>query len=165
MDAAPPRPGAEPTRSDLVGARVLNALGLFSPVANVALLQLAPKEIRWMGVGAGVILWLVGGFAAVADAMWLNRAAFGLHYALVVLGLLDPRWPITPFRWWIAFGHLLGRLFVVPAFALIFYLAVTPLALVMRALGKDPLRRAAPPAESYWEDHEPPPKEKFERQF
>lgn len=154
-----------PSASDLMGARVLNVFGLFSPVSNIALLQLAPKEIRWMGVGAGVILWVIGGFASAADIVWLNRGAFGLHYVLVLIGLIDPRWPITPFKWWIAFGHLLGKVVAIPVFALTFYLAVTPLALLMRVLGKDPLQRSAPPGESYWEDHTPPPKEKFERQF
>ena len=118
-----------------------------------------------MGVGAGVILWVVGGFAAASDVVWLQRTAFGTHYVLVLIGLIDPRWPITPFRWWIAFGHLLGKVVAIPVFVLTYLLAVTPLALVMRALGKDPLQRNAPPAESFWVDHEPPPKEKFERQF
>lgn len=165
MDSSPDRTDTEPTTGDLMGARVLNAFGLVSPIANVGLLQCAPKDVRWMGVGAGVILWLIGGWAAVADVTWANRAAFGLHYVLVLLGLIDPRWPITPFRWWIAFGHLLGRVFAIPVFALMYLLAVTPMALLMRALGKDPLQRKAPPQESYWVDHEPPPREKLERQF
>lgn len=165
MDASRNPTDPAPTQSDLMGGRLLNVFGLFSPVANVALLQFAPKEIRWMGVGAGVILWLVGGWAAVVDVTWLQRLAFGLHYVLVLLGLIDPRWPITPFRWWNAFGHLLGRIFAVPIFILMYVLAVTPLALIMRALGKDPLQRKAPPEESYWVDHTPPPREKLERQF
>jgi len=165
MDASPDRPTTDPTPGDLMGARMLNSFGLFSPLANVALLQLGPREVRWMGVGAGVLLWLIGGWAAAADVMWANRAAFGVHYLLVLIGLLDPRWPIVVFRGWIAFGHLLGKVFAIPVFVAVYLVAVTPLALVMRALGKDPLRRKAPPAESYWEDHTPPPKEKLERQF
>ena len=41
--------------------------------------------------------------------------------------------------------------------ALLFYCTVTPIGLLMRAAGKDPLRmRKAPSATSYWISREPP---------
>jgi len=159
-ESAPP-----PTAHDLMGGRLLNIFGLVSPVANVAMLQFSPPEMRWMGIGAGVILWGLGGWAAVADVVWVNRLAFGLHYALVLLGLLNPRWPEIPFGGWIRFGKLLGAIFIYPVFTAIYFLAVTPLALCMRIAGKDPLRRQAPPGESYWEDHETRDPDRFHRQF
>jgi hypothetical protein len=40
---------------------------------------------------------------------------------------------------------------------LIFFLAVTPTALIMRALGKDPMnRKLDSEAETYWIDRAPP---------
>jgi hypothetical protein len=163
----PPREVArpEPTPSDLNGGRMLNGFGLITPVANIAMLQFAPPEMRWMGLGAGVILWVAGGWGGAADIVWLQRGAFGLHYVLVLLGLIHPRLPEKPFGWWIQFGVLLGRVVAYPLFTAIYYLAVTPLALCMRIAGKDPLRRKAPPDESYWQDHETRGPERFHRQF
>jgi hypothetical protein len=41
--------------------------------------------------------------------------------------------------------------------ALLFYVTVTPIAMLMRALGKDPLRlRRDPHAASYWLERMPP---------
>ena len=163
----PPREetAAPPTPQDLMGGRLLNLFGLVSPAANVAMLQYSPLEMRWMGIGAGVILWALGFWAAAAGAVWVQMFAFGAHYLLVLLGLLHPRWPEIPFGGWIWFGKLLGAIFIYPVFSLIYFLAVTPLALCMRIAGKDPLRRKAPPGESYWEDHETRDPERFHRQF
>jgi hypothetical protein len=163
----PPREETQevPTRSDLWGGRMLNAIGLVSPVSNIAMLQFAPRDMRWMGFGAGVICWTAGLYGMSAEMLWLNRGAFGLHYLLVLIGLIDPRWPEVPFRAWIRFGALLGKVVAYPLFSLIYYLAVTPLALCMRIAGKDPLNRKAPPEESYWEDHETRGPERFHRQF
>ncbi len=156
---------SEPTSSDLNGGRLLNLIGLVSPVANVAMLKLAPRELRWFGIGAGIVLWAAGGWGRVADVEWALRGSFGLHYVLVVLGLLHPRWPERVGRAWIGFGMLLGKIVAVPLFAALFYLVVTPTALLVRLSGRDPLRRKAEPDESYWQEHKPPGPERFERQF
>ena len=155
----------EPTAHDLLGGRLLNGFGLISPLSNIAMLQFAPRELRWMGFGAGVLLWAAGGWGMANDILWLNRGAFGLHYLLVLTGLLHPRWPEVVFRGWIRFGQLLGEIVNFPLFSAIYFLAVTPLALCMRITGNDPLRRKAPPEESYWEDHETRGPDRFHRQF
>jgi hypothetical protein len=58
---------------------------------------------------------------------------------------------------WTKLGVLLYR-FVSPiVLGLLFYVIVTPVALLMRLLGKDPLRlRREPDAVSYWIDRMPP---------
>jgi len=164
-DAARPTTDEPGARSELGFARFLNVFGLVSPVANLGMLQVSPREMRWAGVVAGVLLWGLGAAGWAAHLPWAQRVGFGLHYALVALGLLHPRWPEVPFRWWTAFGRLLGEVIAIPIFTLLYFVAVTPLALVMRALGKDPLQRRAPPEESYWRDHRKPPRERFQRQF
>jgi len=49
----------------------------------------------------------------------------------------------------------------------LFYLIITPVGLVMRLIGHDPLnRRFEPDAESYWSDARPPrPQESYFKQF
>ena len=60
-------------------------------------------------------------------------------------------------RWWMKLGLLLGRIVSPIALGLLFYLAVTPIGLIMRLTGKDPLllKRDAGAA-SYWRRREPP---------
>jgi len=66
----------------------------------------------------------------------LGVAALILAMALIWPGLL------APFnRAWMKFGLLLHKITNPIIMGLIFFLAVTPTALIMRAMGKDPLRR------------------------
>jgi hypothetical protein len=60
-------------------------------------------------------------------------------------------------RWWMKLGLLLGRIVSPIALGLLFYFVFTPIGLIMRLLGKDPLllRRDAG-ATSYWRRREPP---------
>jgi hypothetical protein len=57
---------------------------------------------------------------------------------------------------WARFGILLGRIIAPLVMALVFFVAVTPTAWIMRALGKDVLRlRFDPAAKSYWIPRDP----------
>ena len=58
---------------------------------------------------------------------------------------------------WTVFGLMLHRITNPLIMWLVFYGAVTPTALIMRAMGKDPLRRRLDrKAKSYWIVREPP---------
>lgn len=60
-------------------------------------------------------------------------------------------------RLWTQFGALLHRIVSPVALGILFFIVVTPIALLMRILGKDPLRmRLDPNAKSYWIVREPP---------
>jgi len=160
--------GAEraPTSADMVRARLLNLFGLVSPASNVAMVFWSPKEIRWIGIGAGVLFALaIPAYATFTDSPDLMWASVGCHYGLVLLGLIHPKLPEYPAKWWIAFGKGLGKFMSVPIFALLYFLAVTPTAVIVRLFGHDPLRNDDAGADTYWRDHEPQPKERFERQF
>ena len=89
-----------------------------------------------------------------APARWwavVVGAAF-LVVALVAPAVLDPA-----NRVWHRFGLLLHRIVNPVVTGLLFYVAVTPTAVVMRLAGKDPLRlRFDPKAASYWIERQPP---------
>lgn len=58
---------------------------------------------------------------------------------------------------WMMFGALLGRIVAPIVLGLLFFLTVTPMALVMRAMGKDHLRlKWSKDEESYWIERTPP---------
>jgi hypothetical protein len=84
---------------------------------------------------------------------WLAAAAV----LMVVLALTVPA-VLAPFnRLWYRFGMLLSRIFQPIVLGLLFFVTVTPMALIMRSTGKDPLRlRFAKDLDSYWIVRDPP---------
>jgi saxitoxin biosynthesis operon SxtJ-like protein len=88
-----------------------------------------PVRIWWLGAGAAVFI------------VTLVKAS--------VLGPLN--------RLWTRFGAMLNRIVSPILSALVFYLAITPIAMLLRWRGKDPLRlRFDEKADSYWLVREPP---------
>ncbi len=65
---------------------------------------------------------------------------------------------LRPFnRLWLKFGLLLHKVVNPIVMALLFFGTVLPTGLIMRALGKDPLRlKRQPNASSYWIERRPP---------
>jgi predicted membrane metal-binding protein len=102
-------------------------------------------------VFAVIALWrLMGGGAARFWPLGI-AAAFAL-VAMARPGLLAPL-----NRLWTRLGRLLHRVVSPLVMGMLFYLTVTPVGIVMRALGKDPLRlRPDPGAASYWIERDPP---------
>ena len=113
-------------------------------------------------VFALVGLWPV--FFGNAARPWaLGIAAVFLIVALARPALLAPLNTL-----WLKFGLLLSRVVNPIVIGLLFYSTVTPIGLVMRLLGKDPLRlRFEPAATSYWIERDPPgpPPESMKNQF
>ena len=60
-------------------------------------------------------------------------------------------------RLWLKLGLVLYKVVNPIVLGLLFYVTVTPISLLMRVLGKDPLRlRRDPDAASYWIERTPP---------
>jgi hypothetical protein len=58
---------------------------------------------------------------------------------------------------WMRFGLLLSKVMNPVVTGLVFYAVVTPIGLLMRLFGKDPLRlRREPRAATYWIERQPP---------
>jgi len=69
----------------------------------------------------------------------------------LVSGLLRPRLLTPVHRLWMKFGAALGWVNSRIILGVVFFVLVTPIGLVMRLLGKDPLRmRSGRTASSYW---------------
>ncbi|NJD35703.1 MAG: hypothetical protein FIA96_12880 [Betaproteobacteria bacterium] len=100
---------------------------------------------------SGIRLW-----AVVVSGMFLLLAALAPH----VLAPAN--------RLWTKFGVLLHNIVSPIALGILFFLVVTPTALLMRLFGKDPLRlRFDPAADSYWIKRDPPgpPPDSLSNQF
>jgi Saxitoxin biosynthesis operon protein SxtJ len=79
--------------------------------------------------------------------LWsLLLAAVFLGLGLIAPGVLRPLNIV-----WFKFGMLLGRIIAPIVISLLFFIAVTPTALIMRIMRKDPLTlKFDPNAKSYW---------------
>ena len=111
---------------------------------------------RSFGVVITVALTAVGLFPLLngEPPRWWSLAVAGvmLVVTLVRAELLAPL-----NRVWFRFGLVLHRIVNPVIMAVIYFAVVTPTGLIMRAVGKDPLRlRRDPNAESYWIHRTPP---------
>lgn len=123
---------------------------------------------RGFGLTFAAVFGLIGTYKLLWSGSdwgyaWLAGAAAFLVVALTVPGILAPL-----NRAWTRFGLLLYRVVNPVIMALLFYVTVVPIGLLMRALGKRPLRLGREPdAASYWIERQPPgpPPATMSRQF
>jgi hypothetical protein len=110
------------------------------------------RDLKWFGVIALVFFGVLGAIAhwrmetiTLAAILWILGATLCALYYIVrplrrplYLGWMYTFFPIG----WVMSHFLLG---------LIYYVVLTPIGLVMRAIGRDPMqRRLEPDRESYW---------------
>ena len=87
-----------------------------------------------------------------------------VSFIFLILGLLKSK-ILTPLnKLWIKFGILLGMIFSPLIMGIIFFVIVTPIGLLMRLLGKDPLNLKYNLHKSYWIEKNGP-KSKMKNQF
>lgn len=85
----------------------------------------------------------------------LVLGALAVGFALIAVAA--PVWLGPTNRAWFRLGMLLGRIVSPVVLAIMFYLVVTPVALLMRWRGSDPLRlRFDKDRPSYWIERTPP---------
>ena len=88
----------------------------------------------------------------------------GLGGALALAGIAFPRLLGAVYRGWMAIGQLLSKVTTPIFMALVYFVAITPMGLVMRAFGRHPLRVAADNG-SFWVKHESSSDSSMTRQF
>jgi multisubunit Na+/H+ antiporter MnhB subunit len=96
---------------------------------------------RSFGLSVGAVLLAVAGYLLWRGRVTGAAVAGGIGAALVLGGLVAPRllkWPSA--LWWkfaIALGYVNARVILSMAFLLV----LTPIGLIWRAIGRDPLAR------------------------
>ena len=125
------------------------------------------REIKYFSVTmliafalANVVLLLAGKYRV---AGWI----FGCGFVLSVVCYFIPLVGKLIYLVWMAATYVLGRIVSPIVTAIIFYLLVTPIALVNRLMGKDRLRLKKPKnASTYFVDHiDAQDRESMRRQF
>ena len=96
---------------------------------------------RSFGVSVGGVLVLLAGLLLWRHRVLRAQVVGGVGAVLLVLGLIAPPLLKYPSRYWWKFsralGHVMARVWLTALFALI----LTPVSLVWRAIGRDPLDR------------------------
>ena len=101
---------------------------------------------------------LVGGVFTALGGWWTFRGKLphvspllcALGLALALLGAVAPRLLVWPNRGWMAMAGALSFVMTRVILAGVFFLTVTPIGILKRLTGWDPLRRRARPSSSYW---------------
>jgi hypothetical protein len=104
---------------------------------------------------------IVGGVFVLLGGWWLFRGKFPsaarivlpLGSLLVLLGLIWPRALVLPNRVWMLLAEGLSYVTTRIILAFVFFLVITPIGLVKRLSGWDPLSRRSARSTSYWKPY------------
>lgn len=128
----------------------------------------SPRHLRQFGV-----IWLVF-FGVLAALTWRRSGSWPASAAIGAVALVPPLagmiW-LPVLRWcYISLTILtfpIGFVLSHVVLAIVFYLVITPIGLIMRAAGRDPMSRPLDrAARSYWVRREPPADlKRYFRQF
>lgn len=111
-------------------------------------------------------------FLAIFFVQDSSGVAWSIFFIIICLNLLlltifSPNLLSPVAGAWMALGHLLGCIVSPIALGFIFFLLITPVAMIGRLTGRDPLRLKPSSSASYWIKREPPgpAPDSFKNQF
>lgn len=104
--------------------------------------QATNKELRQFGLVVGGVFSVIGLWPVVFRDESLRLWAIILRSLLIVLGAIVPQCLKQVYRGWMKIGHVLGSINTRIILGIVYYLLVTPMGIIMRLMGKDPMHRA-----------------------
>ena len=123
------------------------------------------KQLRSFGLIVGGIFALIG----VWPALWRAQPRLWsllLGGVLIALALVWPRSLAQVYRLWMTVGEVLGWINTRLILGVLFYGLFTPMGLLMRLRGQDPMRRTlTPEADTYRVVRQPRPASHMRHQF
>jgi len=101
---------------------------------------------------------IVGGVLLLLSGWWIYRGKFvtfsqitlAVGSLLVLLGLVFPAALVWPNKAWMALAEVLAFVSTRIILAFVFFGIVTPIGVIKRWFGWDPLHRRAAASDSYW---------------
>jgi saxitoxin biosynthesis operon SxtJ-like protein len=126
----------------------------------------SPGQLRSFGLIVATGFAVIGLWPAVFRGHPFRAWALVLSAALLIPALVLPSVLRPFFRGWMLVGHCLGWVNTRIILSLLFFLVFTPIAFVMRLMGRDSMaREAAPNVESYRRPKAPRPASHLKHQF
>jgi len=104
---------------------------------------------------------LVGGVLLALRLWWFYRGKFEVAgavltfvgSALVIFGAFAPRLLVIPRKLWMKLAEGMAYVSSRIILAIVFFLVLTPIGLMKRAMGWDPLQRRAGSRDSFWQPY------------
>jgi len=96
---------------------------------------------RSFGVSVGAVLCVIAGILWWRHRVLRAEVLGGIGAVLLVLGLLAPPLLKYPSKYWWKFSLAFGRVMATFWLSLLFFVVLTPVSLVWRLMGRDPLAR------------------------
>ena len=128
--------------------------------------RLTETEGRKFGLSVGMAFILLSAILIWRGHDLLARVLFGTGVGLVLAGLFVPARLGPVYRSWMGLALLMSRVTTPVFMGITFFLVITPIGIVMRMLGRDPMVRR-PVDGSYWVTRGTGPgrRSNLERQF
>lgn len=129
--------------------------------------ELDNKGLREFGLTTGAAVAILFGlfFPWVLGFAW-PVWPWVLAAPLWSLAMVRPAWLRPVYRGWMRFGLLASRVMTPLVLGIVFFVMISPMALVKRLVGKDPMRRSLEPErETYRVPSVKNPPNKLERPF
>jgi len=128
--------------------------------------KMTKKELRSFGLMTGAIALFLFGVAPWFISGKLHRWPFVIAAVLWLPALLFPPVLEPVYRGWMKFGHVMGWINTRIILGIMFCLVIATIGLVMKVLGKDPMRRKLDSSlESYRIESDKKDKNHVERVF
>ena len=112
------------------------------------LLNASRKQLKSFGLWVGLVVAILG-----AWLLWQGHSFIWLTVGLllILLGWIVPRWLKPLYIPWMGLAIVLGFVMTRVLLTVLFFLVITPVGLIMRWTGRDPLNRKPDPSvTSYW---------------
>jgi hypothetical protein len=128
---------------------------------------LSPSKLRRFGVTVAVPLVVLSALGAWRGHTTFPAVLAGLGAALAGLALIAPHWLRPVHTYWMRGAEALGWFNTRVLLGLVYFLMMTPIGVLMRLLGRDPLNRRLRDRSSYWiaRPRQPNPRDSMERRF
>lgn len=136
-----------------------------SLLKEIAAIPSTPKALRSFGITMGAVLALIGGvllWRGKPNAVYFIAGAGS--FAAAALGAPGALKPLN--KAWMTLAVLMGFVMSRVILTVLFFAALTPIALLMRLSGKDTLalRRPADQA-SFWKEVSPTDRSRYDKQY
>jgi hypothetical protein len=129
--------------------------------------ELDGKGLREFGLMTGAVIVAIFGlfFPWMLELDW-PVWPWVIAAPLWLLALIHPEWLRWTYRTWMRFGLLASRVMTPVVLGIVFFGMISPMAMVRRLMGNDPMQRAFDPnKKSYRVQSIKSPKEKLEKPF
>ena len=129
--------------------------------------ELDRKGLRQFGLTTGAAVVAIFGmfFPWILDLDWpvWPWVIAALFWSLA---LIQPVWLRWVYRGWMRFGLLASRVMTPLVLGIVFFVMISPMAIIRRLMGNDPMQRALDPNQkSYRVQSKKSPSEKLEKPF